>query len=129
MWILYFFWYLDTFTTINAKSLKRSQNGFQWTTKHVFWQDYFLHMWPARKARHFEHNFFVKWLRYWVFFFVTLFFKISRLWKFCMIWFSIKFIQWTCTFIKGAWFLLYNKIEINCMTLCIPFDSSIKNVI
>jgi hypothetical protein len=28
--------------------------------KNVYWQDYFLHMWPATKARHFEpieHNF------------------------------------------------------------------------
>ncbi len=45
---------------------KKSYNEFQWTTKHVLWQDYFLHMWPTPKARHFEpieHNFFVEWLK------------------------------------------------------------------
>jgi len=39
---------------------KISQNEFQWTTKHVFWQNYFMHMWPTPKAKHFEpieHNF------------------------------------------------------------------------
>jgi hypothetical protein len=46
----------------------------------------------------------------------------SSFWNFCMIWFFIKFIQWTCTFIKRGMFLLYKKIEINYMTLCIPFD-------
>jgi hypothetical protein len=40
-----------------------------------------------------------------------------------MIWFFIKFIQWTCAFIEGGKFLLYKKIGINCMILCIPFDS------
>jgi hypothetical protein len=28
----------------------------------------------------------------------------------------------TCTYIKGGMFLLYKKIEINCMILCFPFD-------
>jgi hypothetical protein len=39
-----------------------------------------------------------------------------------MIWFFIKFIQWTCTFIEGGILFLYKKIEINCMILCLPFD-------
>jgi hypothetical protein len=44
--------------------MKKIQSEFQRTTKHVFWQDYFMHMWPTSKARHFElieHNFFMKW--------------------------------------------------------------------
>ncbi len=43
---------------------RKSQNEFQWTTKHVFQQDYFLHMQLALKAKHFEfieYNFFAKW--------------------------------------------------------------------
>jgi hypothetical protein len=31
-----------------------------------FWQDYFLYMWPAPTAKHFEpieHNYFAKWLK------------------------------------------------------------------
>ncbi len=62
VWI---FW----FVARNVENLKRFQNVFQWTTKHVFGQDNFLHMWPTLKARHFEpieHNFFVKWLKKWV---------------------------------------------------------------
>jgi hypothetical protein len=46
------------------KNCRKSQNEFQWTTKHVFWQDYFLHMRLASKAKYFkpiEHNFFIKW--------------------------------------------------------------------
>jgi hypothetical protein len=39
-----------------------------------------------------------------------------------MIWFFIKFIQWTCTFIEGGMFLLYKNFEIDCMILCLPFD-------
>jgi hypothetical protein len=38
----------------------------------------------------------------------------------------IKFIQWTCTFIEGGMVLLYKKIEINCMVLCLPFDLFFK---
>jgi hypothetical protein len=48
------------------KTPRKSQNEFQRTTKHFFWQDYFLHMWPASKAKHFEpieHNFLIKWFK------------------------------------------------------------------
>jgi hypothetical protein len=38
VWI---FW----FNARNAKKFIKSQNEFQWTCKHAFWQDYFLHMW------------------------------------------------------------------------------------
>jgi len=48
--------------------------------------------------------------------------KFQRLWNFCMIWFFMKFIQWTCTLIEGGMFLLYKKFEFNCMISCIPFD-------
>jgi hypothetical protein len=44
------------FIAKNVKSFKKSQNEFQWITKHVFWQVYFLHMWFASKVRHFEPN-------------------------------------------------------------------------
>jgi hypothetical protein len=55
--------------------------------------------------------FFIKWFKKWVLCSLIAFsFKISRLWNFWMIWFFIKFIQWTCTFIKGGMFLLYKKI-------------------
>jgi len=70
-------------------------------------------MWPASKAIHFEpieHIFFIKWFKKWIFYLVALLFKISK-WKFWMIWFFIKFIQWTCTFIKGGMLLLYKKIK------------------
>jgi hypothetical protein len=30
---------------VYSQKHKKSQNEFQWTTKHVFWQDYFVHMW------------------------------------------------------------------------------------
>jgi hypothetical protein len=116
--------YTIWFIAKTQKTLK-IPNEFQWKTKYVFWQNYFLHMWHAPKVRHFEpieHNYFVKWLKTWVLCLVTLSFKISKLWYFCMIWFFIKFIQWTCIFIEGGMFLLYKKFEINCMTLCIPFD-------
>jgi hypothetical protein len=66
----------------NIEIPKNSQNEFQWTTKHVFWQNYFLHMWPTFEAKHFEHiehNCFVKWLKTWVFFLATFFFRISKL--------------------------------------------------
>jgi hypothetical protein len=99
-----------------------SMNNQTWT----FWQDYFLHMWHAHKARHFEpieHNFLVKWLKIWVLYLVALSFKISKLWHFCLIFFFIKFIQWTCTFIEWGMLLLNKKFEINSMTLCIPFAS------
>jgi hypothetical protein len=127
VWI---FW----FNAINVKNPQKSQNEFQWTTKHGFWQDYFLYMWPTSKARHFEpieHIFFIKWFKKWVLSLVALSFKISRFWnwKFSFIWFFIKFIQWTCNFIEGGMFLLYKKIEINYMTLCIPFDSFFKNTL
>jgi hypothetical protein len=39
-----------------------------------------------------------------------------------MIWFFIKFMQSTCTFIERPMFFLYKKLEINCMILCLPFD-------
>jgi len=47
------FWFI----TKNVKNSKKSENKFQgtcgfFTIKHVSWQDYFLHMWPAFKARH-----------------------------------------------------------------------------
>jgi hypothetical protein len=129
-WVLTFIHncvWIFLFIAKNEKSGK-SQNEFQWTTKHVFWQDYFLHIWPACKARHFEHNFSIKWLKYWVYCLVALFFKISKLWKKFMIWFFIRFIQWTCIFIARGMFLLYKKIEINCMTLCILFYSFLKNI-
>ncbi len=48
------------------KNPKKSKTKFQWTTKHVFWEDYFLHMWFTPKAKHFEpieHNLFSKWLK------------------------------------------------------------------
>jgi hypothetical protein len=44
-----------------------------------------------------------------------------KLWSFCMIWFFIKFIHWTCTFIKEAMFLLYKVFEINCKTYAFFF--------
>jgi hypothetical protein len=56
------FWFIVR----NAKNPQKFQNEFQWTTKHVFWQDYSMHMRPAPKAGHFEtiqHNCFVKWLK------------------------------------------------------------------
>jgi hypothetical protein len=34
------------FNARNVENLLKSHNEFQWTTKHVFWQAYFLHMWP-----------------------------------------------------------------------------------
>ncbi len=117
---------------VYSHKCKKSQNEFQWTTKHVFWQDYFLHMWLAPKAGNFEpieHNFFVKWFLKWIFYLAALSFKISKLWHFFMIWFFIMFIQWTCTYIERGMFLLYKKFEINYMTLYIPFDYFVKNAI
>jgi hypothetical protein len=114
VWI---FW----FTVRNIENPKKSQNEFQWTTKHVFWQNYFLYMWIAPKATHFEpieQCFLVK----WVLCLTSLSFKLLELWHFCMIWFFIKFIQQTCIFIEQGMFLLYTKFEINCMILCISFD-------
>ncbi len=113
------------FITRNAKKFKKSQNEFQWTTKHFFGN----FEGPALEAKHFEfieYIFFVKWFKKWFFCLVAFSFKISRLWNFCMIWFFIKFIQWTCTFIERNMFLLYTNFEINCITLCIPFDSFLK---
>jgi hypothetical protein len=104
----------------NVKNPQKSQNECQWTTKHVFWQDYFLQKKPI------EHDCFVKWLKKWVLCLAALSLEISKLWHFCMIWFFIKLIQCTCTFIEGGMFLLYKKIEINCTTLYIPFDFFIK---
>jgi hypothetical protein len=129
MWWWWVFTFIHNYAWIFlfiARNTKIPKNEFQWTTKHVFWQDYFLHMWPTLKARHFdpiEHNFFVKWLKKWVLFLVVFSFKISRFWNLCVIWFLIKFIYWTCPFIEGGMFFLYKKFEINYMTLCIPFDS------
>jgi len=48
------------------KNSQKSQNEFQWTTEPIFCQDYFLHMWFAFKAKHFEpieHIIFIKWLK------------------------------------------------------------------
>jgi hypothetical protein len=53
-------------------------------------------------------------------------FKFQDFEKKQIIWFFIKFIQWTCTFIKGGMFLFYTKFEINCMSLCMHFDSLFK---
>jgi hypothetical protein len=108
VWI---FWFIFR----NVNNPKKSQNECQWTTKHVFWQDYFLHIWFAPIARHFEpveHDCFVKWLKKWVLCLAAFSFEISKLWHFCMIWFFIKLIQWTCTFIEGGMFLLYKKLKL-----------------
>ncbi len=54
------FWFI----AINVKKSKNTQNELQWTTKHVSWWEYFWHMWPTPKAKHFEpieHNIFAKW--------------------------------------------------------------------
>jgi hypothetical protein len=99
------FWFI----TKTIKKFRKSQNEFPWTNKHGFWQDYFLHMWPAPKVKHFEpfeHNFFSKWLKKW-----ELCFKISNLWNFCTIWLFINFIHWTCTFIKRDIFFGTNFLK------------------
>jgi hypothetical protein len=89
-------------------------------------------MWPTSKGKHFEpieHFFLIKWFLKKVFYLTTLPTKISKLWNFCMIWFFIKFIQRTCTFIEGGIFLLYKRFEIYCMILCFPFYYFFKNVL
>jgi hypothetical protein len=35
---------------VYSQKCKKIQNEFQWTTKHVFWQNYFLHMCLALKT-------------------------------------------------------------------------------
>jgi len=88
-------------------------------------------MWLAPKAKHFEpieHNCFYQMVLKMSFCLIALSFKISRLWKFWVILFFIKFIQWTCTFIKGGMFLLYKKFEINCMIVCLPFGYFFKKM-
>ncbi len=118
VWI---FW----FNARNEKNPRKSQNEFQWTTKHVFWQDYFLHMWLASKARHFkpiEHFLIYQMVLKTSHLPCSPFLQNLKTLKFYMIWFFIKFIQWMCTFIKGDTFLLYKKFKINCMTLCILFN-------
>jgi hypothetical protein len=75
------FWFIAK----NIETPKNSQNEFQWITKHVSWQDYFLHMWPTPKLdilNLLNIIFFVKWFKKWIFFLVTLSFKISKLLKF-----------------------------------------------
>ncbi len=37
--------------------------------------------------------------------------KFQKLWNFCMIWFFIKIIQWTCTLIKGACFCCIKSLN------------------
>jgi len=99
------FWFI----TRNVKNPKTSQNEFQWTTKHVFWQDYFLHMWPTPKTlwTHWTY-FFVKWFKKWVLCLTTLFLKF---WHFCAFWFFIKVIQWTCTFLEGGMWCAPNSLR------------------
>jgi hypothetical protein len=82
------------FATKNAKNLKilkkKSFNEFYLT---YFWQDYFLHMWLAPKAKHFEpigHNVFAKWVFKWVFCLPTISFKISKFWNFVWFGFSLS---------------------------------------
>jgi hypothetical protein len=125
VWI---FWFI----TINIKNPIKFQNEFQWITKHVFWQDYFLHMWLAPKAKHFEpieHNCFCQMVKNLNPLPYNPFLQNFKTLKFCMAWFFIKFIQWTCTFINGGMFLLYKKFEISCMTWRIFFYSFFKNVV
>jgi hypothetical protein len=125
VWI---FW----FNARNIENIFKSQNEFQWTIKHVFWQNYFLHMWPTSKAIHFEpieHNFFIKWLKKWVFCLAILSFKISRLQKICLIWVFHQVHPMNICFHRRGMLLLYKKFEINCMTLYICFDSFFKNVL
>jgi len=108
-------WWFFTFTSFwfNARNIEnpqKFQDEFQWTTKYGFWQDYVLHMWLASTAKHFEpieHYFFIKWFKKWILCLaMALSFKILKLWIFCTIWFFIKFIQWICTFIEGAYLSL-----------------------
>jgi len=102
------------FTANNVKNPRKSQfMSFNWQPN-IFWQYYFLHMCDAPKIRHFEpieHNFWVKWFKKWVFCLAAFSCKISRFWNFCMNWFLIKFIQWTCNFIEGGIFLLYKSLK------------------
>jgi hypothetical protein len=122
VWI---FWFIAR----NAKNSKKSQNEFQSTTKHFFWQNYFVHIWPAPKAKHFEpiKHFFCQMVFKWVLCIVALSFKKFKLRNFCMIWFFIKFIQRTCTFIRRGMFLLYKKNE-NYIVLSILFYSFFEKV-
>ncbi len=55
-------------------------------------------------------TFFIKWFKKWVVCLVALSFKILRFKIFCMIWFFIKFIQWTCIFIKGGHVFVAQKV-------------------
>jgi hypothetical protein len=119
MWHLWFltcihncvsiFWFIVK----NEKNAKNPKMIFNGQTKHVFWQDYFMHMWLAPKARHFEpieHHCFAKWLKKWIHCLMALSFKISRFWNFCMIWVFIKFTQWTCIFIRKRHVFVVQKV-------------------
>jgi hypothetical protein len=59
MMVSFHIW-LSIYILVYNQKQEKSQNKFQWTTKHVFWQNYFMHMWLAPKVEHFEpieHNF------------------------------------------------------------------------
>jgi hypothetical protein len=64
-----------------------------------------------------EHFFFIKWFKKWILCLVTLFFKISKLWKFWMNWFFIKFVQWTCTFIVHVFVVQKNWNQLHDLML------------
>jgi hypothetical protein len=122
VWI---FWFIAK----NVKNPKDSRNEFQWTIKHFFGKIIFctcdLHL-KLNILNPLNIIFLSKWFFKWVFCLVTLSFKISRLWHFCMIWIFIKFIQWTCTSIEKDIFLLYKSLKLIVWLLCIPFDSFLK---
>jgi hypothetical protein len=123
VWI---FW----FVTRNAKILKNSKNEFQWTTKHDFWQDFFLHMRPASQARHLkpiENNVFVKWLKKSPFPY-SVFLQILKTLKFL---YNLVFYQvhiMNIYFHRRGHVFIVIFFEINCMILCIPFDSFKTNM-
>jgi hypothetical protein len=101
------------------KILKNPKMSFNRQPNMFYWQDYFLHMWPTTKVRHFEpieHNCFAKW-----FFKKVFVIKKKRLRNFSMFWFFIKITQWNTYFHKKEHVFFYKKFKINCMTLCIPF--------
>jgi hypothetical protein len=113
VWI---FWFLAK----NAKTPKNSKNAFQWTIKHVVWQEFFLQYDLHFKFEPIEHNSFVKWLKK-SHFPCSPFLRNLKTFKFL---YNLVFHQvhiMNIYFHRRGMFLSYNFFEMNCMTLCIWF--------
>jgi hypothetical protein len=125
--------YLCTNILVHSKNCNKVPKILKWISmdnKTCFLVIIFLHMWSAFEAKHFEsieYNFLVKWFTKWVLCFVALSFKIFKTLRFLYDSIFHQVYPMNMYFHKRGHFLLYKRFEVNCIILCIPFNSLKRN--